>query len=102
MSGWRLVTRELYNASKPMLRADFAENKVGGEVETSLRYAKALGLVESRRPGLRNVWSITDKGRDWCEGRISIQHIKPRSQGGKWTACATWLAALPGRNEVRL
>jgi hypothetical protein len=96
MSAWKIVTRELYAAGKPMLRTEFAQNDCGSNPYQALREAKALGLVECKRHAYTYRWHLTDKGRGWAEGSIRIRIPKPMSQGGKRQAVATWIAPMMG------
>lgn len=95
MSAWRLLLRELHDAggSKPV-RTLWAPLP-------ALEAARTLGLVaraggpaaSSKAPPAR----LTPRGWDVAEGRL--QKIDARL-GRRWQA--TWLAALPRENEVRL
>lgn len=96
MSGWKIVTRELYEAGRPMRADQFTLNAAASDPATALHQARILGLVESRRHHYTWAWHLTDKGRAWCEGAITVKHVRPMSQGGKRALCATWLAPIAG------
>jgi hypothetical protein len=108
MSGWKLVTRELYAAGKPMQRDDFSQHAGGSDPYKGLRDAKRLGMVQVTGAKHLWLWEITPEGRAWVEGRLAL--IVPpsksttggRAAGTQLRPVATWLMALPRMNEVRL
>ena len=110
MSAWRIITKALYAAG-------------GGPVHTSafdtcelsyhgfwngIERAGHLGLIVNTVSGFSGAdaagrWELTDRGRDWCDGRIVVCH--PEWDRGKKKAqrpVATWLKALPRAGEIRL
>lgn len=102
MSGWKLVTRELHEAGRPMQRQEFSHAADGSDPYKGLRDAKALGMVRAVKRKYQWLWEITEQGREWAEGRLEVVYLKPMKQGGKRTPAATWLAQLPKTNEVRI
>ena len=69
----------------------------GGDVNyledrTSLRSARKLGLVGAGGKVRGEAYTLTQKGLDWIEGRLSIER-KGNSAGMHQRA--TWLASLP-------
>lgn len=101
MSGWKLVTRELYAAGRPMQRGEFSYDSSGADPRKALIDAKELGLVRSvRRSKFQWWWELTEAGRACAEGRAELT---PQTRKGKpRSLVATWLMQLPGTNEVRL
>lgn len=88
MSNWRLTVKEIYTKG----------GEVSWEALREFRYtrgikdAKKYGLVHATgKCGLGNIWGLTTKGFDWCEGRINTQANGPR----KMQFVSTWLASLP-------
>lgn len=69
---WRAATKALHAAGGgPLRRMDFWPPHVSGQARTSsLTRAANLGLMERRNKGYVWRWALTDKGRDWCDGRI--------------------------------
>jgi hypothetical protein len=109
MSGWKLVTRELYAAGRPMKRVEFDHGADGADPYKGLRDARRMGLVRSiRQSKFQWVWEITPEGRAWVEGRLALivppskSNTGGRAAGTRLRAVATWLKALPGTNEVRI
>ena len=101
MSGWKLVTRELYAAGRPMKRVEFDHGADGADPYKVLRDARRMGLVRSiRQSKFQWVWEITPEGRAWVEGRAEL--APQRRDGKPRPLVATWLMALPTNNEVRL
>jgi hypothetical protein len=96
MSGWKIVTRELYAAGQPLRRVEFAQDASGSNAYEGLRDAKALGLVECKRHAYTYRWHLTDKGKAWAEGGIRVRIPKPMNQGGKRQVAATWIAPMLG------
>lgn len=58
----------------------------------SLHRARKLGLIESHKKPTGHRYKLTEKGRDWIEGRLTIER-KGNSAGMHQRA--TWLASLP-------
>ena len=69
---WRAATKALHAAGGgPIKRMDFWPPTIQGQERGgSLTRAAQLGLMERRNKGFVWRWSLTPKGRDWCEGRI--------------------------------
>lgn len=100
MSGWKVVTRELYAAGRPLKRVEFEQHASGADPYKSLRDAKKHGLVRSVRRHFTHVWELTDAGRAWVEGRAELA---PQKRNGKpRKIVATWLMQLPATNEIRM
>ena len=94
MSGWKLLTRSLYDkGGGPLPRAAFETHECGNY---ALERAKAYGLIQFKRRAYFAEWELTQLGRDWCEGRATI-HVRRKGWQvvKKPERCATWLAALP-------
>jgi hypothetical protein len=94
MSGWLLAVREVYQAggAVPAGKLTCALHDIND--------ARRWGALEKpgRRGRHRNLpVTITPLGVALCEGRV--QKVDARL-GRRWQA--TWLAALPRANEVRL
>lgn len=95
MSGWRIAVSSLHAAGGgplPSRKFDAAPEH--------LRRAKELGLV-----WLINGthWQLTATGRALVEGRVVITAEYAIGSGRRGTrVAATWLAALPPRNSIRL
>ena len=70
---WKVATKALYDAGGgPIKRIDFWPPTITGQDKgSSLTKAARLGLMERRNRGFVWRWNLTDKGRDWCEGRIA-------------------------------
>lgn len=100
MSGWKLVTRELYAAGRPLKRTEFAHDPNGADPYKGLRDARKFGLVRSVRCHFTHVWEITSAGRAWVEGRAELGAQKRDGQPRK--IVATWLMPLPATNEIRI
>ncbi len=95
MSAWLLAAREVYQA--------------GGSVPVAKLTCPLAALYEARRNGViekaggpcgsRRVppATLTPLGQAVCEGRVQKVDVR---LGHRWRA--TWLAALPRANEVRL
>jgi hypothetical protein len=95
MSHWRLVVREL-NERGPLHWAQIMSGPQHG-----LNAAAELGFVQ--RPGCATgVWSITELGRQWCEGRVQVVTTWPGRPGRKHMLAATWLHALPKPGQIQL
>jgi hypothetical protein len=100
MSGWKLVTRELYAAGRPMQRVEFDHGADGADPYKGLRDARKFGLVRATRHHFTHVWELTPQGRAWVEGRAELA---PQRRNGKpRPLVATWLMQLPATNEIRI
>ena len=100
MSGWKIVTRELYAAGRPLKRTEFAHDPNGADPYKGLRDARKFGLVRSVRCHFTHVWELTDAGRAWVEGRAELAPNQRDGQPRK--IVATWLMPLPATNEIRI
>ena len=76
---WQLATKALYDAGGgPIKRIDFWPPTITGQAKgSSLTKAARLGLMERCNKGFVWRWKLTDKGRDWCEGRLADPTAKP-------------------------
>ena len=88
MSAWKLAARELYAASRPLRSGEMMTTDAIG-----LRDARRMGLAERQEHNSAGeaVWQLTQRGRDWCEGRTQLNYKRP----GGYCWAATWLRALP-------
>ena len=115
MSGWRVVTKDLYAAGGgPLHPHKFDRCATShGALYAGLARAKELGLVENTVSGWGNAangrWALTQRGIDWCEGRIELVCPKEgpsekvgRKVGSGMRPVATWLKALPRAGEIQL
>lgn len=100
MSGWKLVTRELYAAGRPLQRVEFHHDASGADPYKSLSAARRRGLVRSVRCHFTHVWELTPAGRAWVEGRAELGAQK--RDGKPRPLVATWLMQLPATNEIRI
>lgn len=94
MSAWKIVTRELYAAGRPMRADEFPQNWAASDPARALHQARILGLVEVKRHHYTWAWHLTQHGRDWCAGLVEIRYLKPMNRGGRRRIGATWLAPL--------
>jgi hypothetical protein len=96
MSAWRLAVRTLYEIGpSTSLRVDVYAG--GVDVKNALTQAAKLGLVHSPGRNGSGVWSLTQLGVDWCEGR-AVELLAPRTRGSvgqRMRFAATWLSSLP-------
>ena len=108
MSGWKIITRKLYDAGKPMpaRKIDDGYCTYGG-LFSALREARDIGMIVNTLRGTNGHdggrWAITPMGIDWAEGRIEV--CRPHWDRGSTRAhrpVATWLKALPRAGEIRL
>lgn len=85
MSAWKVVIKRMYAQGGSIRRCRFDDSTFDfGSVFAQL---KSYGLVEEKN----KVWSLTKKGVDFCEGRITFVRPGPK----KHYFQATWLKALP-------
>lgn len=92
MAAWKIAARELYAKGGAGTYADVADR-------SALCALVSLGLATSdgRQGGVnRATWTLTQRGIDWCEGRVSSEVVRPG--GRRWFA--TWLASLP--RDIRI
>ena len=98
MSTWRTVARALHVLG-PSTAAE-VELHTGGLFHggEALYRARELGLVEhdGEWRNQRCEWHLTQRGLDWCEGRLAAVQLRPG--GRRWFP--TWLMALP--RDVRV
>ena len=106
MSAWRVLVRNLYAQGGGPLPMQAFDPILGQRPDMQMQSAKRLGLVESRRVKFTWTWTLTQRGRDWCEGRVEVVETVNRGRGiggrGKLKGQATWLQAMPRPGEVRL
>lgn len=105
MSAWKIRLRRLYDAGGgPLQRRAFDPMDTVLDDETEpMGPAIRHGLVTSQRVKFVWLWTLTPRGRDWCEGRITLTEEKRGTSGrGKMQTVATWLSALPRAGEIRL
>jgi hypothetical protein len=103
MSGWIVAVREVYAAGGRVAIRDLTAPL------DDITVARQKGMLE---PGIRgpahHMAVITEAGRALCEGRaeLYVPVIKSdtggRPHGSHRRLRATWLAALPRTNEVRI
>jgi hypothetical protein len=98
VSGWRIAVASLAAAGGGPLQS----HKIDA-ARDDLQRAKELGLVWCIN---RTHWQLTRTGRALAEGRVAavVSYAEPGGgQGRRGTRLiATWLAALPPRNSIRL
>lgn len=104
MSGWRILVKQLHEiGGGPARRVEFDTLPTLIAGTQALTRAKQLGLIESHIRGYRWKWTLTDLGRDWCEGRVDIVGVQISRIGGPvLRPVATWLKALPKPGEIKL
>jgi hypothetical protein len=91
MSAWRIVVRHLY-----ALGGSGTAKGAGGDFLTPYQAGNALeiaakhGLVKGPGSG-KCVWSLTERGIDWCENRVNDVYLRP----GGLCWIPTWLSSLP-------
>ena len=86
MSAWKLIARELYEAGRPL---SFEELR--SYTRHDMQNARAYGIVECVGGVGHYRWRLTQRGRDWREGRQTFDRRMP----GGFVWRATWLKALP-------
>ena len=107
MSAWRILVRRLYDqGGGPLRRCDIDPHgsELGEAPKEQLDAARRDGLVEATRVKVTWTWTLTQRGRDWCEGRVEVVEARREHQRGRRPKQlrATWLAALPKAGEIRL
>ena len=103
MSGWVIAMQEVYKAGGTMpVCKMFSPLR---EIER----AREKGMFKRRgRGGSVYAVTLTQRGIDYLEGRITLavpagqSSNKGRAPGSCMKPRATWLAALPRANEIRL
>jgi hypothetical protein len=102
VSTWRTVTRALYELGGAATVEEI-ECRVGGICSggDALAQAALHGLVKGPgKSGGGNLrpWHLTQKGIDWCEGRLR-ERQGPKKTGipgaGRMRWFPTWLSSLP-------
>jgi hypothetical protein len=103
MAAWQLAIRAIHD-NGPMSAANLDFLLSGRSGSAALRDAYYRGMVKSPGRGLREagLWSLTQRGLDFCEGRLQVA---PAPWGGgpgrpRMRFVATWLSALP--RDIRL
>lgn len=106
MSGWKIRVRKLYEmGGGPLPRSAFdpMDTSLGTKENGAMAPAVAHGLAVAQRRKFQWLWTLTPKGRDWCEGRVTIVEKRHTGKGrGQHQMVATWLHALPRAGEIRL
>jgi DNA-binding NarL/FixJ family response regulator len=74
MTHWQTITRALHaKGGGPLRRVQFDhELATDGLASTAIGRARELGLVVATGRYGASTWSLTDLGREWCEGRALI------------------------------
>jgi len=90
VSAWRLAARDLYENGGSGTWSDVPDYK-------ALRALVRLGLATNTGTnrsgkGSPDVWTLTQLGRDYCEGRIAVETARGFK---RHKVQATWLASLP-------
>ena len=103
MSGWIEATKEVYRAGGKIAVRDMQCPL------DDIRYARDKGLISPGNKGAGgHMAELTWLGWQFCEGRAEIYIPSSRgTTGGRaHGSCrklrATWLAALPRTNEIRI
>lgn len=105
MSAWKIATRRLYDMGGGPLHSPRFVGELNPEAAC---HAKAHGMMLNAGHGPRALWTLTQLGRDWCEGRIVVAIIERQTgrkgwpKGARLKARATWLMSLPRAGEIRL
>lgn len=96
MSAWRIAVKSLAAAGGGPLQSCKFDAPDGG-----LSRAKELGLVYHVNG---THWQLTRAGRMVAEGRAVVVPVYAEKGGGRrgTLVAATWLAALPPCNSIRL
>lgn len=100
MSAWKFLVRNLYALDRPapIRHFDDPTQTIGG-ARSALQVARLLGLIYPTGRGEGCVWTITPKGKAWCEGRIAFRQRRDVGTGKgtmrQFRVVATWLSALP-------
>lgn len=83
MSGWRIVTKELARAGKPMKCSDVADSigQSPQQAHRALNWARYFGLADKQQYG---IWHLTDKGRAYVAGEIRTR--RAQRAGYVWEA----------------
>ena len=83
MSAWRLIAQELHRAGHPLSSRQFYSAP-----PKAAWVARDLGIVElvGHPPyrGAPAVWTLTQRGIDWCAGRVRVVYRFKR--GYEWVA----------------
>jgi hypothetical protein len=104
MSAWRALVRNLYEiGGGPAPRRAFDNLPTLSAARGGLNCARDFGLIKARLQTCDWVWTLTDLGRDWCEGRVAIVGVMNKPRGRPvLRPVATWLKALPRPGEIKL
>jgi hypothetical protein len=107
MSAWRITLRELHEAGGAMCSRKMMHGTVA-----ALQYLRYWGLVTGPgRGGWREeqIYRLTPLGRKVAQGKaVPMSLPRTRERDGSYNHqhdrkfVATWLAALPDANEIRL
>jgi hypothetical protein len=105
MAGWKVAARALHQLGGEALACD-VRRVVGGRMTfdpqaacIALSSAFRLGLVNKRRDsrGHRNVWSLTELGRGWAEGRL--KQVRPAKDAPR-PRQRVWAPVEPAQEAV--
>ena len=99
MSAWRALVRSLHATGKPAaFREEFDHTYYYKAFAVAAKRAVALGFMARAESGR---WVLTNKGRDWIEGRCEVvQHGKGKGPG-PCVVRSTWLASLPKPEQIK-
>lgn len=79
MSGWMIAARELHRlGGGPLPSVKF--DRLGPGQKEALSRLLALGLVTRAGCKLNSTYTLTEAGRDWCEGRAIVAQRKQAAQ----------------------
>jgi hypothetical protein len=103
MSAWRIAVQALYDHG-PMSAGRVELYLSGRSGSAALRDADYRGMVNTPGRGLRHagMWTLTQRGIDLCEGRLTLAPGEPRVPGTRpaFRLVATWLSSLP--RDIRI
>lgn len=104
MSGWKIRVQRLHSlGGGPLPRSAFdpRDTTLGMKDKDVMSPAVKHGLVKPTRHKFTWTWELTEKGRDWCEGRLKIVETHRKGSGrGRRAFVATWLKALPSDVKI--
>ena len=79
MSGWMIAARELHRlGGGPLPSVKF--DRLGPGQKEALSRLLALGLATRAGCKLNSTYTLTEAGRDWCEGRAIVAQRKQAAQ----------------------
>ena len=72
-AAWKIMVSALHKqGGGPLPRVKFDPLESEAAANHGIKFARANGLITRQRLNKLWQWTITQKGVDWCEGRISI------------------------------